>query len=64
MIWSATGNKWLDKWVNHAYNFTSELDTAACHSSPLTSSERADIRKCMQKLNDINQQVAERVRKK
>ena len=63
MIWSATGNQWLDKWVNQAMNFHAELHSGACHYSPLDNKDKEDLEKIMAKLNRINQRVAKRVQK-
>ena len=63
MIWSAVGNKWLDDWIVKAMNFSGELESSACYNSPLDSKDREDLKKCMVKLNKINQRVNKRVTK-
>ena len=35
-IWEMTGNKWLDSKLRAIMDFNSELNTSACHNSPLT----------------------------
>lgn len=61
MIWSATGNYWLDGWIRHVMNFESELDSPACSRAPLDSKDREDLRKCVEKLNKINQRIRKRI---
>lgn len=64
MIWSLTGNQWLDNKFRQIIDFSGELGSCACASSPLESKDIEDIRKCIDKLNKVNQRVAKRVNKK
>lgn len=63
MIWSAVGNGWLDGWIMKAMTFNSELESSACYNSPLDSKDMEDLKKCMIKLNKINQRINKRVTK-
>lgn len=64
MIWSLTGNQWLDNKFRQIIDFSIELDSSACRNSPLESKDIEDIRKCIDKLYKVNQRVAKRVNKK
>jgi hypothetical protein len=64
MIWSLTGNQWLDNKFRQIIDFSMELDSCACRTSPLESKDIEDIRKCIDKLGKVNQRVAKRVNKK
>lgn len=64
MIWNLTGNQWLDNKFRQIIDFSGELGSCACASSPLESKDIEDIRKCIDKLNKVNQRVAKRVNKK
>lgn len=64
MIWSLTGNQWLDNKFRQIIDFSGELRSCACASSPLESKDIEDIRKCIDKLYKVNQRVAKRVNKK
>ena len=64
MIWSLTGNQWLDNKFRQIIDFSGELRSCACASSPLEPKDIEDIRKCIDKLNKVNQRVAKRVNKK
>lgn len=64
MIWSLTGNQWLDNKFGQIIDFSVELDSSACKSSPLESKDIEDIKKCIDKLCKVNQRVAKRVNKK
>jgi hypothetical protein len=64
MIWSLTGNQWLDNKFRQIIDFSGELRSCACASSPLESKDIEDIRKCIEKLCKVNQRVAKRVNKK
>ena len=43
MIWTTTGNQWLDSKIRDIMNFNSELDSGACMHSPLTNDEIAAL---------------------
>ena len=58
MIWSLTGNQWLDNKFGQIIDFSVELDSSACKSSPLESKDIEDIKKCIDKLCKVNQRVA------
>ena len=47
MIWSLTGNQWLDNKFRQIIDFSGELGSCACASSPLESKDIEDIRKCI-----------------
>lgn len=51
MIWRTTGDKWLDKWISRAVEFTNGLDTPICK---LSERDKADVKACMQRLCAIN----------
>lgn len=57
------GNKWFDGHVRHCHSFNQELDSAACHASPLTSKDAEDIRKCMICIANISKRIAKRINK-
>ena len=38
-IWGMTGDKWLDSKIKAVMDFNSELNSVACHNSPLTQDE-------------------------
>lgn len=64
MIWSATGNQWLDNHIRNLMNFNSELDTGACIHSPLTNDEIEALRKKFKSINTLLAKVAKRENKK
>lgn len=64
MIWSATGNQWLDNHIRSIMNFNSELDSGACIHSPLTNDEIAALRRKFKSINTLLTKVAKRETKK
>ena len=63
-IWELTGNKWLDSKIRDLVNFNSELNSAACASSPLTEDEKATLNKRFLSINTLLTKVAKREAKK
>lgn len=64
MIWTATGNEWIDARIRDLVNFDSGLDTAACQASPLTPEEVEAIRRKLKSFNSLFTKVAKRETKK
>lgn len=62
MMWSFTGNKWLDYWTRKAMNFQGELDGFAC-TNILTEKEIEFLKKQFKKLNNFNLSVHRRMTK-
>lgn len=63
-IWGATGHKWLDSKIRDIMNFNTELNSAACASSPLTEDEKATLNKRFLSINTLLTKVAKREAKK
>lgn len=64
MIWSLTGNQWLDNKFRQIINFSIELGSAACRNSLLDAKDIETMKKCIKKLNKVNQRIAKRINKK
>lgn len=64
MIWTSTGNQWLDSKIQDIMNFNSELDSGACIHLPLTNDEIAALRRKFKSINTLLTKVAKRERKK
>jgi macrodomain Ter protein organizer (MatP/YcbG family) len=64
MIWNLTGNQWLDNKFRQIIDFSMELDSCACRTSPLEPEDIENIRKCIDILYKINQRLTKRVNKK
>ena len=64
MIWTTTGNQWLDSKIRDIMNFNSELDSGACMHSPLTNDEIAALRRKFKSINTLLTKVAKREAKK
>ena len=64
MIWTATGNQWLDSKIRDIMNFNSELDSGACMHSPLNNDEIAALRRKFNSINTLLTKVAKREAKK
>ena len=63
-IWGLTGHKWLDSKIRDIMNFNTELNSAACASSPLTEDEKAALNKKFLSINTLLTKVAKREAKK
>ena len=63
-IWEMTGNKWLDSKLRAIMDFNSELNTSACHNSPLTQDEVDTLNKRFKSINSLLNKVAKREAKK
>ena len=63
-IWEMTGNKWLDSKLRAIMDFNSELNTSACHNSPLTQDEVETLNKRFKSINSLLNKVAKREAKK
>lgn len=63
-IWEMTGNKWLDSKIRDIMNFNSELNSPACHTSPLTRDEMETLNKRFKSINLLLNKVAKREAKK
>ena len=63
-IWEMIGNKWLDSKIRAIMAFNSELDTPACHNSPLTRDEVETLNKRFKSINLLLNKVASREAKK
>ena len=63
-IWEMTGNKWLDSKLRAIMDFNSELNTSACHNSPLTQDEMETLNKRFKSINLLLNKVAKREAKK
>ena len=65
MAWfNLIGNKWFDNHIKNFYSFTQELNSAACHTSPLTEKDVESLRKCMERVAKISETISKRVNKK
>ena len=63
-MWSMTGNKWLDSKIKAVMDFNSELNSLACHNSPLTQDEMETLNKRFKSINSLLNKVAKREAKK
>ena len=63
-IWEMTGNKWLDSKIRAIIDFNSELNSLACHNSPLTRDEMETLNKRFKSINLLLNKVAKREDKK
>ena len=63
-MWEMTGNKWLDGKIRAIMDFNSELNSPACHNSPLTRDEMEALNKRFKSINLLLNKVAKRERKK
>lgn len=63
-IWEMTGNKWLDSKIRDVMNFNAELNSPACHNSPLTQDEMETLNKRFKSINLLLNKVAKREAKK
>ena len=63
-MWAMTGNKWLDSKIKDVMDFNSELNSLACHTSPLTQDEAATLNKRFKSINSLLNKVAKREAKK
>lgn len=63
-IWAMTGDKWLDSKIRDIMNFNSELNSLACHNSPLTQDEIETLNKRFKSINLLLNKVAKREAKK
>lgn len=63
-MWAMTGNKWLDSKIRDIMNFNSELNSPACHTSPLTRDEIETLNKRFKSINSLFNKVAKREAKK
>ena len=59
-----TGNKWLDSKIRAIMDFNSELNSLACHNSPLTRDEMETLNKRFKSINLLLNRVARREAKK
>ena len=63
-MWAMTGNKWLDSKIKAVMDFNSELNSLACHNSPLTQDEIETLNKRFKSINLLLNKVAKREAKK
>lgn len=63
-MWKLTGNKWLDSKIRAIMDFNSELNTHACHTSPLTQDEIETLNRRFKSINLLLNKVAKRETKK
>lgn len=63
-MWKMTGNKWLDSKIKAIMDFNSELNTLACHNSPLTQDEMETLNRRFKSINLLLNKVANREAKK
>jgi hypothetical protein len=63
-MWEMTGNKWLDSKIRDIMNFNTELNTLACHTSPLTQDEMTTLNKRFKSINLLLNKVAKREARK
>ena len=63
-MWAMTGNKWLDSKIKDIMDFNSELNSLACHNSPLTQDEMETLNKRFKSINLLLNKVAKREAKK
>ena len=62
--WKMTGDKWLDSKIRAIMDFNSELNTPACHNSPLTRDEMETLNRRFKSINSLLNKVANREVKK
>ena len=63
-MWKMTGDKWLDSKIRAIMDFNSELNTPACHNSPLTQDEMETLNRRFKSINTLLNKVAKREAKK
>lgn len=63
-MWGTTGHKWLDSKIRDIMNFNTELNSLACHTSPLTRDEIETLNKRFKSINLLLNKVAKREAKK
>ena len=63
-MWAMTGNKWLDSKIKDIMDFNSELNSLACHNSPLTQDEVITLNQRFKSINALLNKVAKREAKK
>lgn len=63
-MWAMTGDKWLDSKIRDIMNFNTELNSLACHNSPLTRDEMETLNKRFKSINLLLNKVAKREAKK
>ena len=63
-MWAMTGNKWLDSKIKAIMDFNTELNSAACHTSPLTRDEMETLNRRFKSINLLLNKVARREAKK
>jgi Trp operon repressor len=63
-MWKMTGDKWLDSKIRAIMDFNSELNTPACHNSPLTRDEMETLNRRFKSINSLLNKVAKREAKK
>ena len=63
-MWEMTGNKWLDSKIRDVMNFNTELNSLACHNSPLTQDEMETLNRRFKSINSLLNKVAKRESKK
>ena len=63
-MWAMTGDKWLDSKIRAVMDFNSELNSLACHNSPLTRDEMETLNKRFKSINSLLNKVASREAKK
>ena len=63
-MWEMTGNKWLDGKIRAIMDFNSELNSPACHNSPLTQDKKETLNKRFKSINLLLNKVAKREAKK
>ena len=63
-MWAMTGDKWLDSKIRAIMDFNSELNSLACHNSPLTRDEMETLNKRFKRINSLLNKVASREAKK
>lgn len=63
-MWKMTGDKWLDSKIRAVMDFNSELNSLACHNSPLTRDEMETLNKRFKSINLLLNKVASREAKK
>lgn len=63
-MWKMTGDKWLDSKIRAIMDFNSELNTPACHNSPLTRDEMEILNRRFKSINSLLNKVANREAKK
>ena len=63
-MWAMTGDRWLDSKIKAIMDFNSELNSLACHNSPLTQDEVTTLNKRFKSINSLLNKVAKREAKK